>query len=139
MRTRQRGNLRSPVQLRQGAVNQPRIEESRKESLKGSSRSTEPERILRNEGIDSVHITDPTYAQCRRTVAGMPTMAGNSGRVHSAVRGTYLGRLHSCIFRDKHGRSAAQDELVHNQWMVDIVKRRGQRTFRGSSDQVASS
>ena len=33
----------------------------------------------------------------------------------------------------------AQDEFVDYQWMADIVKRRGQRTFRGSSDQVASS
>ena len=43
-------------------------------------------------------ITDATYAQLRRTMAGTQTIAGNSGRVDSAVWGTYLGRLHSCIF-----------------------------------------
>ena len=31
------------------------------------------------------------------------------------------------------------DQFPHNQWMADIVKRRGERTFRGSSDQVAGS
>ena len=52
----------------------------------------------RNEGVDSVHITDVTYAQPQRTVAGTQTIAGNSGRVDSAVWSNYVGRLYSCIF-----------------------------------------
>ena len=35
-----------------------------------------PREASRNEGVDSVHITEATYSQCRRTVAGTQTIAG---------------------------------------------------------------
>ena len=37
-----------------------------------------PSGASRDEGVDNVHITDATYAQGKRTVAGTQTITGNS-------------------------------------------------------------
>ena len=40
-------------------------------------------------------VSGDNYAQRRWAVAGTQAIAGNSGRVDSAIWDTYLGRLHS--------------------------------------------